>query len=660
MLGFMSVGPLMLLFSVKTIKEYGGPLGRLWNRLVEPRLDSIARRYVSFAVFAGMLAGALSIPVVQFLNALFFPEVSLAFRPREPMALLTQIAFIQAGLIEELAKNAVGLVFAFLICRAAPTAAAREDRLFLKSTPFLFAGVGLGFALLENSQYIRYYAAMGPGGIFLGRSLIATSAHALLNLYFGLCLLSATRGDFARVALRALVIVVLWHGIYDFFALPPVALSQWLTLVFLCVMVYLALSKMYRLLPELRYRPLRPVHEVEAEQAAMSGGIPSPSDFPSNASTGSGGRSLDTVGSHASANGPSSSGSSPSGPEDSGPQNSARWHERLAVLPAIPDRFPEYFQNDPWRLRFPAGEDQAPYEFSEFDMLSARSLALIGRPGIVPLGAGVPSGGVASDLSRAWATDRDWWCRLFGVDEPHSRWDTSVFAEDATSAFEDLARGGVDLTQTVPFQVLEFRVPNPEAAPGQSPAVGANADESAAPAGPGMRHVFITTGLQELYGRELLVSFSHPHPMVRWFFLNLASMAPDQAPWLREFHAFYGDGPRTLGDPRGWLRFYLTVPMIDPIVAGITTDPSGESRGLNISLTDDERENQAPPGFTRGEIRVTPPVFRAADELPLQILMCAYPDGEYIVSRGVPAYLQTLRHLGYPWQNDFRRPAVDV
>ena len=34
-LGILSVGPLYLLFSVVSIKEYGGPLGRLWQRFVQ-------------------------------------------------------------------------------------------------------------------------------------------------------------------------------------------------------------------------------------------------------------------------------------------------------------------------------------------------------------------------------------------------------------------------------------------------------------------------------------------------------------------------------------------------------------------------------------------------------------------------------------------------
>jgi RsiW-degrading membrane proteinase PrsW (M82 family) len=657
MLGFMSVGPLMLLFSVKSIKEYGGPVGRLWHRFVEPRLDGVSRRYISLAVFAGMLAGCLSIPIVQSLNELLFSNVSLAFRPREPMALLTQIAFIQAGLIEEVAKNAVGIVFAFLVCRAAPrdpsasVAEGQSDgRLFLKSTPFLFAGVGLGFALLENSQYIRYYAAMGPGGIFLGRSLIATSAHALLNLYFGLCLLTATRENIARTVARALGIVVLWHGVYDFFALPPVALSQWLTLVFLCGIIYMTLSKMYRLLPELRYRPMRPAQEVAAEQAEMSGmppfdprdsregpGVPEATEVPA---------ALEAL-------------------KASRVPGATDWHERLAVLPGVPDRFAEYFLADPWRLRFPGPGQTMPYEYSEFARLSSESLAMIARPGVMPL-ADVQ---LPPAIARDWAAETEWWCRVFQVEQPFGRWDTTAFAHNmeapptaegdqaresagtgerasvATDVFEDLARAGVDLIRTVPFQVLEFRVANPPEPP--APAGAAGESE---------RYVYITRGLRELYDRELMVSFSHPHPMVRWFFLNLASMAPDQAPWLREFHAFYAGQADGLGDPRGWLRFYLSVPLFDPVRARINTNQDELRTGDRISITDAARENEVAPD-SPGRMRAALP-SRAEEDLPLQILMCCYPDGDSIARRGVPAYLQALRHLGRSWHNDFRRPPV--
>ncbi|MCR9141883.1 MAG: PrsW family intramembrane metalloprotease [bacterium] len=661
MLGFLSVGPLMLLFSVKSIKQYGGPVGRLWERLIEPRLDGVSRRFVSLAVFAGMAAGMLSIPVVVQVNEFLFENVSLAFRPSEPMAILTQIAFIQAGLIEELAKNALGLVFAFLICRApSPSGgdAARNDRrLFLKSTPFLFAGAGLGFALLENSQYIRYYASLGPGGIFLGRSLIATSAHALLNLYFGLCLLSATRENFARTVLRALAIVVLWHGVYDFFALPPVALSQWLTMVFLCIIIYITLSKLYRELPELRYRPLRPALEVAAEQAELSGLPPLESNQMRDENPMS-------VGAFESANETKAEDSSGRQP------TAAEWHERLAVLPAVPDRFEEFFLADPWRLRLPAGDQSMPYEFSEFAQLSSESLALIARPGTMPLSASQ----LPAKIAQSWADEAEWWCRVFQVERPHGRWDTTSFAQglagseagapasgDADSAndraavspriFEDLAGAGVDLLRTVPFQVLEFRVANPPE--DRSVVESADAPQTAGEANAvgGERYVYITQGLSELYERELLVSFSHPHPMVRWFFLHLASMSPDQAPWLREFHAFYSERVDGLGDPRGWLRFYVSVPMIDPIVARIAAQPEESGKGARLSVTDADRDNAV--GSASRPVR-------AARDLPLQILMCAYPDGAYIARRGVPGYLQALRHLGYPWHNDFRRPAVDL
>lgn len=657
LLGFMSVGPLMLLFSVKSIKEYGGPLGRLWHRLIEPRLDSVSRRYISFAVLAGMAGGFLSIPVVEYLNVLFFSDVSLAFRPREPMALLTQIAFVQAGLIEEVAKNVLGVILAFLICRAGPvdeslnSASDGNQRLFLKSTPFLFAGVGLGFALLENSQYIRHYAAMGPGGIFLGRSLIATSAHALLNLYFGLCLMTATRKNFPRTVFQALAIVVLWHGIYDFFALPPVALSQWFTLVFLCGIIFMTLSKMYRLLPELRYRPLRPADEVAAEDAAMSG-IPMgtrPSDSEHSS------RMSDVDDSVARMNLSDSDPSNLDQGDAGGPPTDQDWHERLAVLPPVPDRFHDLFVQDGWRLRFPESRPEMPYQLSEFEALSPQTLATLARPGVMP----VNHRQLPEPLAASWTEETAWWCQAFQVDAPHSRWDVTAFAPqretdaenqnetvvaatDSTLAL-DLMQAGVDLTRTVPFQVLEFRTKSPRGLESGKAA----AEES------GERHVYITQGLSELYERELLVSFSHPHPMVRWFFLKLASLDAAQAPWLREFHAFYSDDPIGLGDPRGWLRFYVTVPLIDPIAARIATN--AQQPGVRFSMTDTTRENEAADAISPSN---APMLLRAAEDLPLQILMCAYPDGEYIARRGVPSYLQALRHLGYTWQNDFRRAPV--
>jgi RsiW-degrading membrane proteinase PrsW (M82 family) len=580
-LGFLSVGPLMLLFSTKAINDYGGPLGRLWQRLIEPRLDSVARRFFSFAVLSGMAGGLLAIPLVVWLNELYFPDFELAFRPGRPLAFTVQLAFVQAALFEEFAKNLIGLALALLICRAP----ADNTRLFLKSTPFLFAGVGLGFALLENSAYIGAYAAESPGGVFLGRALVATSAHAVDNLYFGLCLYTATRDNFARVVLQALAIVVLWHGIYDFFALPPVALSQWLTLAFLCVLVYITLSKLYRELPELRYRPLRLRSEVDAENAALSG-MPTTAGPASGASQG---------GSYPPA-GPVSVVGGESVAEILGEEEGM--YRRLSVLPDSPPRFRSNFLSDAWGARLPSLATR-PYQLAEFEDLSAELIALIACPAFR---AGVPA-----PYQTEWAREEACWSAALasGVGEDlyiaaPQVWDSAIFADASAEIVTEMRAVGVDLTRTMPLRVLEFRAPD--------------------------RFIWISQGLRALYGHELFVSFPHEHPMLRWFFLNLASYSPEQAPWLREFHAFYAPSSTFLGEPRDWLRFYLAVPLIDP----------------------------ARPRIAQEFAAIGVP----AEDLPMQILMCCKSDGEYIARRGVPSYLQLLRYMNVPWHNDILRPAL--
>lgn len=593
LLSFIGMGPYLLLLAWRAPREYGGPLGRLWTHLTANRLDPEGARLASFAVFLGVLAGALAAPLSGAFNQIFFPDFRLALRPAEPMAITVQIAFVQAALFEELAKNGLALALALLVC-AAPRTGAPGERVFLRSTPFLCAGAGLGFAFIENALYIEAYMRYGAANILLQRFLISTPVHVLINLGFGLALYSARRGETPGRAALALLAAILWHGVFNFFALPPVAFAQWLAVITNALLAYSVLSNLFRLMPELRYRPLAaadpsaPETAADADPEPAAEGGRAPADEP-----------VEIVG-------------AARGVTMRDFAEDARFATLLEITPPPRAGFASALAEDEWGRRVhPAGA--APLSGADYPMLDERLQTA--------LFADEYRGPAPREWAAKWDAAEKFWSRLIlGADQATRVWDSSRLAADQESLaeiFDASLRAGLDLGKLAPLRVLEFDAPD--------------------------RHIYLSAGLADLYGRELIAVWRHPYPAMRWVFLNLAAHAPADAPWLREFGAFLAPSSLFLGDPRGWLQAYLSLPLFDPL---------GEKlRNPALRLVDGTDE-----AIQLAAQRYETPLEES--ERPLQLLLVPRHEAVFLARFGWEAYFLRLKSRGAAWINDLRRPTV--
>ncbi len=595
LLSFIGMGPYLLLLAWRAPREYGGPLGRLWTRLTANRIDPDGARLASFAVFLGAAAGALAAPLSGALNQIFFPEFRLALRPAEPMAMTVQIAFVQAALFEEVSKNGLGLALAMLFC-AAPRTGAPGERAFLRSTPFLCAGVGLGFAFIENALYIESYMRYGAANILLQRFLISTPVHVLINLGFGLALYTARRGEVPGRAAIGLAIAILWHGVFNFFALPPVAFAQWLAVITNALLAYSVLSNLFRLMPELRYRPLAAVdasgaeelEDAQVEPARVPGGARAPVDEPVEIVGASRGVTMRDFA------------------ED------ARFATLLEITPPPRAGFAMALGEDEWgrRVQPATTAPLADADYSFFDDRLRSALFADEYRGPAP-----------RESAAKWDAAEKFWSRvILGTDQATRVWDSSCLAASEGSlgdVFEASLRAGLDLGKLTPVRVLEFDAPD--------------------------RCIYMSAGLANLYGRELIAVWRHPFPAMRWFFLNLAAHAPADAPWLREFGAFLAPSSQFLGDPRGWLQSYLSLPLFDPLAEKL--------RNPALRLVDGTDEE-----ISLSAQRYEPPLDES--DRPLQILLVPRHEAVFLARFGWEAYFLRLKSRGAAWINDLRRPTV--
>ena len=113
--------------------------------------------------------------------------------------------------------------------------------------------VSLGFALWEN---IGYVAAYGFSTAIV-RALTAVPGHACFGVFMGAWYGMAKRWDHAgdgaasqRCRQKALLIPVLLHGAYDFFASFPLVHMAWIFFAFVLAMFTLALSRVRKLSDE--------------------------------------------------------------------------------------------------------------------------------------------------------------------------------------------------------------------------------------------------------------------------------------------------------------------------------------------------------------------------------------------------------------------------
>ncbi len=571
--GIISVLPLFFLLNARAVDRYRAfvhsfaPLERYIAK--RNRLNTVARFLPSPGILLGILLGFASVFAVDLAGKLLPEEFSKGLGKQDNLTKVAVIAFVLAGMLEEFWKCSLGLMACLIFTRVwrdkprdgekdgTLSGLERDRPLFASATPFILGAVGLGFALLENAAYMEGIPVQSLPGMLFARGMASAVLHTAINFTFGLALLNARPGRLGGVVVGAYGLAVLQHGVFNFFALPQGNFPDFLTGVVLISVVFYALWRMYRVMPELKYRALQPERVSESEPAPP--------------------------------------------PEEPSPG---------FVMLLMRD---EHARARP-ELQSP------PFEFAEAG-LGPDVLEVLARP---ESPAPAPS-----IQAKQWEFFQGVVERSLGEGFHLSVWDSSSFAAASPNAYEGLRERGVDLTSMRPVRILEF-------APRRGYAVGEREFQAD-------RYIYVSCGLGPVLGRELWISFPFPNPLVRWFFLNLATR---RELYLKEFRPVPADSSR-LGDPRGWYRAFLPVPMLDP---------------ARETLKEHLKRAQVPPPSGSAPRDVFDPArwHLSFGAVPAEILFLSGPDLEFIETYGVSDYFFALKHMDYTWANDFRRPGLSV
>ncbi|PJZ58079.1 PrsW family intramembrane metalloprotease [Leptospira barantonii] len=192
-----------------------------------------------FLILLALFLGYLSTEIVLKLHPIFWPDVKLA-APKRSGHILTQtahIAFIQAGMMEEFCKGILiltaGLLFAF----------DWKTYKFKKEMVLIGGFVALGFAGIENANYIFSAKEEDRIAMFVGRTIRSSNAHFLINLCFALAFVKSNHKDTRDRPLflfLAFLLAVSQHGLFNFFVLPQSRFGGWLsTALFVGIWVWI-------------------------------------------------------------------------------------------------------------------------------------------------------------------------------------------------------------------------------------------------------------------------------------------------------------------------------------------------------------------------------------------------------------------------------------
>ncbi len=179
-------------------------------------------------LFFALLAGALTVIPILFLET--FLDKFTGLFPRYIAAAWN--AFVVAAFSEELFKY----IALYLLIWKSSEFNEKFDGIVYATF------VSLGFAAVENVMYVT------DGGLQTGitRAVTAVPAHAIFGItmgfYFGLA--RFYRKEEKALKMKAFLLPMLLHGIYDFILFTGLA---WLTVVFLAFVVYLYISGLKRM-----------------------------------------------------------------------------------------------------------------------------------------------------------------------------------------------------------------------------------------------------------------------------------------------------------------------------------------------------------------------------------------------------------------------------
>lgn len=165
------------------------------------------RNGILYYGLTGGIAAAVSIIIFK---TLFFQE-GISPPTRETLSLTLFISLIEAGLLEECFKNGSYLICFYILAKQIDF----QDNKY--SYLALGAFIGLGFGILENAFYAL--ALNYKFGVLLSRVYTTIPAHMIMNMIFGFLLSQRVN------VLIALAASILFHSLYDFFALPSTLLG---------------------------------------------------------------------------------------------------------------------------------------------------------------------------------------------------------------------------------------------------------------------------------------------------------------------------------------------------------------------------------------------------------------------------------------------------
>lgn len=192
-------------------------------------------------IFLGIIFGMLSALGVLLTKNFLFSSNYLSLNYPEELAkeILSQtvfLSFLEAGALEEIFKTIFYLFFLkFLEFKSLKLNINNNLNNNLSSLDiFLLGGaVGFGFGFLENLFYADYFSKL------IYENLLST-VNILWQRNFTSLLLHTTMGmifSFMRIKnynlLTSLIVIIILHGIYDFFAIPMTILGIILVNIFL-------------------------------------------------------------------------------------------------------------------------------------------------------------------------------------------------------------------------------------------------------------------------------------------------------------------------------------------------------------------------------------------------------------------------------------------
>ncbi|MBM9575926.1 PrsW family intramembrane metalloprotease [Leptospira sp. 201903070] len=192
-----------------------------------------------FLILLALFLGYLSTEIVLKLHPIFWPDVKMA-APKRAGHILTQtahIAFIQAGMMEEFCKGIL-ILFAGLLL-----AFDWKNYSFRKEMVLIGGFVALGFAGIENANYIFNAKEEDRIAMFVGRTIRSSNAHFLINLCFALAFVKSNLKepkDRPVYLFLAFLLAVSQHGLFNFFVLPQARFGGWLsTALFIGIWVWI-------------------------------------------------------------------------------------------------------------------------------------------------------------------------------------------------------------------------------------------------------------------------------------------------------------------------------------------------------------------------------------------------------------------------------------